>query len=185
MSIGENAVGTQQPLSSDGDLRSRFEIVRDDLIAEFNQISIDNGYRNNVAKVIPTIRPISHITQFPEIGVQLADRVVEMESSNWQSSFAKCTVWVQANVESGADIGLYPADLTNKCESISHDLLRVMSNIFTKYINSSAVGVNATWNVLVEPIDVMPPFFFGEKPTKAFVMMKFRIQVRALGGSFA
>ena len=183
--VGGDILGTSEAGTIEGSLRSRFEIARDAILTEFAAITIDNGYRNDVADVIKAIRPLDKITEFPEIGIQLGNRIIKLESTNWTSSEAFCDVYVQAVVTADGNMEKAPDLLIDSVESIIQDMLRVMSVIFTKYANPRSVGNDFRWNVMPSQIKITPPFFFGEKVVKAWVVMEFQVQMKAISGTFA
>jgi len=184
--VGGEILGAHNSGSETGSLISRFEIARNDILDEFIKITTDNGYRNDVADVIKAIRPLDRITEFPEIGVQLGNRIIKLESTNWTSSEAFCDVYVQGAVTADGNMDKDPTLIIDAVESISHDMLRVMSVLFTKYVNPRAVGADFRWNINPSsPIKITPPFFFGDKVVKAWVVMEFQIQMKAINGTFA
>ena len=115
----------------------------------------------------------------------MGNRIIQLESTNWQSSEAFCDVYVQAVVQADGNMDKAPTLLIDEIESITHDMLRVMSNIFTKYANPRSVGNDFRWNVRPTQIKITPPFFFGDKVVKAWVIMEFQIQMKAISGTFA
>ena len=159
---------------------SRFEIALNDIKSEFLLISVESGYRNDVVDVIKAIRPLTAITEFPEIGLQLGTRTVTALDQTWQVSTGECDVYVQGAVESDANMEKSSDALIEAVESIAHDMTKVMAVIYTKYINSG----NGRWNVLNKPYKITPFFDFGKKSNKGVVLLEFKIQLRAMDGTY-
>jgi hypothetical protein len=162
-------------VSSDGGLTSRFEIVRNAIMDKLASISIDNGYRNDVADVIRDIRIPSEIAEFPEIGVILGTRTIKGITSTKSLVDAECDVYVQAVVKANESTDKAPTDLIDATESIHHDVCKALHAAFISQINSSE-----PWNVLG-----------GSFITDSFeiqgcgvVMATFKVHLRNMDGTF-
>jgi len=157
-------------------MTSRVEKARDNIIAEFELITLDNDFRNDVSDVVSAIRPLTSITSFPEIGVQVGTRNIDPIDGAWTVADGLCDVYVQGAVESDANMEKSSEALATAIESLTHDMCRVMSVIYTKYINN----VLGKWNIAKGGYKITPFFDFGTKKNKGIVLLEFKIQLRSM-----
>lgn len=177
-SFGENTVGNE-----DGDLISIFEIARNDIMNEFANISVEAGYRNNIADVVNAIRAPYKITETPEIGVVIGNRDIAINDSTWNSSDIRCNVYVQGVVEAEDVMEKSSTILNTKMESLAHDMTRVIHGFITKNINNYPRG---RWNVdPTQKVRIIMGIDFGDKVTKGVVRAEFIIQLRAVDETYA
>lgn len=168
-----------------GNLISRFELCRDDVMAEFATISTDNGYRTAGVKVVNAIRRQDHIIQSlttgqAEIGIQVGNVDVEGQGTNWQSYDAKADIWVQAVIKtesSGADAAVI---LNTALEGLRQDCLRVCNSLTMKYMNN----FKGRWNILKAPIKTVVTTDLGGKDNIGAVGVKFQAHLRFMDGTF-
>lgn len=176
--LGDGEVGNEQ-----GSLISIFEIARNDIMKEFANISIENGYRNDVADVINAIRAPYKITETPEIGVVIGNRDIAINDSTWTSSDIRCNVYVQGVVEAEDAMEKSSTILNSKMESLAHDMTRVIHGFITKNINNYPRG---RWNVdPTQKVRIIMGIDFGDKVTKGVVRAEFIIQLRAIDETYA
>lgn len=168
-----------------GSLISRFELAKNDILAEFALINEDNGYRTASVKVVNAIRRIDHITSQlasgqAEIGVQLGKSMVSGLGQNWTSFESVVDVWVQAVIQTKTSSNDDATILNTAVEALRQDVLKVCGVLITKYINN----FKGRWNFLPNPIEVIPSFDLGDKGNVGGVALKFQIQLRSLDGTF-
>lgn len=161
-----------------GDLTSRFEIAVRDIISEFQNISIDNGYRNDVNDVLNAVRPFEAINN-TEIGIVMPTWKLLGIDSTWGTYDTICDVVVQGVVTSNTSNSKDSSILNTKINSLAHDMTRVMSIIMTKYIN-----VQFRWNILPKPITFASGIDFGQQENQGVVFIGFQIQLRSMDGTF-
>jgi hypothetical protein len=168
-----------------GQLVSRFELVKNDVMAEFALISTDNEYRTAGVKVVGAIRRQDLIIQglstgVAEIGVHLGNAKVSDLSSNWTSFEATIDVWVQAVIQTEASSEDAAVTLNKALEGLRQDMLKVCAVMGKKYINN----FKGRWNILRVPIEVVPSTDLGNKYNVGAVALKFQAQLRAMDGTF-
>ena len=154
---------------------SRFEIARNDIMSALALISIDNGYRNDIADVVADIRVPNEIQEFPEIGVILGTRTIKGITSTRSLIDAECDVYVQACIKSDSSMGKVDTKTIDAMESIHHDLCRALHGIFTSKINASEA-----WNVK-DGSFITDSF---EIQGSGVVMATFKIHLRNMDGTF-
>lgn len=164
---------------------SRFELAKNDILAEFALINTDNGYRTSGVKVVNAIRRLDQITsQLPsgiaEIGVQLGKSNVTGLGQNWTSFESVVDVWVQAVIQTNSSANDDATLLNEAVEGLRKDVLQVCGILITKYINN----FKGRWNFLPNQIEVVPSFDLGTKGNVGGVALKFQIQLRSLDGTF-
>jgi hypothetical protein len=174
---------TQQ--SEVGDLYSRYELAKNDIMNEFASISTDNGYRNNIASVVRALRHPDNINQFPEIGVVVPQMSVKGLDSGWSSFDTICDVFVQGVVSAKDSMKVDQLELQASVDSLASDMQRVVGELMTKYINTfQGDGIDRRWNILPSAIRISTFTDFGQKQNKGVVLVEFQIQLRSMDKTF-
>jgi hypothetical protein len=180
MEFGSNDINAEA-----GDLISRFELAKNDILAEFALINTDNGYRTASVKVVPAIRRRDLIVQQlttgeAEIGVYLGNSKTKGIGNAWSSYESNVDVWVQAVIKTQSVSNDDSLLLNEALEGLRHDLLRVCAILVKKYLND----YKGRWNLLPVPIEAVVSADLGDKNSLGAVGLKFQIQLRAMDGTF-
>lgn len=154
------------------------ELMLADLIAEFQTITLANGYRNDVKKVTKKLKDPREVQQ-TEISILLGNGTLEAKDSNRTvyDSFETVNVlgYIQANTDTDDD-----GKLSDAAESLLHDMKRVLAAIFIRYVN------NATHSWIIDreknAIQVMRLLDF--KANKGMVSLQFTPKVLSQGITF-
>ena len=167
-----------------GDLISRLELAKNDILAEFALICTDNGYRTASVKVVPAIRRRDLIVQQlmtgqAEIGIYMGSEKLTGVGNAWSSYQSNVDVWLQAVIKTTASSNDDATELNHALEALRHDLLRVCTTLVKKYLNN----YKGRWNLLPVPIEAVPMADLGYKQSLGAVGLRFQIQLRAMDGS--
>ena len=165
---------------------SRAEILMNDLAAEFQAVTIANGYRNDVKNVVKAIRPPQTIMEFPEIGVEFGSSEI-IPKDDQRTLYDEI---VEVNI-----VGVVAADLNagqdpesaNKLyeasESLAHDIRKkICADILTKKINDAG----NKWNVELSEnkLTVGRVMMLGAQRSTGTVKAQFKVRIRNLDSSF-
>ncbi len=155
---------------------SRIELAKKDVIEEFKKIQKSNGFRNDVASVLPLIRSEDQITQYPEIGIELGPEKLQPLNDKWTVYDSNVTVFIVGTVESNTDTETDVPYAIDAMEALVHDMRKVVVTIFSKYINQ----LENRWNVSPKTKEII--FYrqsnLGNKRNKHLVETSFNIKVR-------
>lgn len=162
---------------------SRLEDARDELIAEFQNITTTNGYRTNAGNnVYGAIRPIDKIRAFPEIGIEMGQEVLERKDSGWNLIDSIVDVYVVGYVEANTSTDYDATELTLASEKLRHDMKRVIAAIWDQYAHTA----NSRWIITKkQQIAILPPMVLGEKRNRAAIQATFQIKILNQDSSFA
>lgn len=160
--------------------QSRVEIARDDILNEFRNISIADGFRTDVASIVKAIRPIAQITEFPEVGIHIGTRTITPADQSWYVSESVCDIYIQGAVESEANMDKSADNLIDAVEALAHDFQKVMSVMMTKYINATT----GRWNLLNKNYKITTFTDFGKQKNKGIVLLEFQVQLRSMDGNY-
>ena len=168
-----------------GNLISRFELCRDDVMAEFALISTDNGYRTAGVKVVNAIRRQDQIIQSlvtgqAEIGIQIGNVTVEGQGTNWQSYDALANIWVQGVIQAQSSSKDASVTLNTALEGLRHDFLKVCNALTMKYVNN----YKGRWNIQKTPIQTTVATDLGGKENVGAIGLKFQAHLRFMDGTF-
>ena len=139
---------------------SRRELLRDQLVRAFGQISTDNGYRTDPLPVVKTLLLPGQAVEFPTICVSIGDEYLSFPEGDMPRANL-LTTYVNVEVRgyfggdtTGVGEDLYAAE--NYGEPLLHDMKQVFAGFLTTNINHSTEG----WLVS----NVRDPKFFGPRP---------------------
>jgi len=167
---------------------SRFENARTAILTKFRTITKANGYRNDIANVVPAIRWQQNITAFPEIGVEFGDSVLpgdRMDSA--RTVYDEIVrVYVAGFVKSDTETATDPENISKlfeKLESLIHDLkICITKEILTAYVASAT----NKWNVeLSENKLTFTRDRIGKNGTIGVTVTEFNIRIRGQDNTFS
>jgi hypothetical protein len=155
---------------------SRLEQAKNDIIDEFQVISVANGYRTTPKQVIGAIRHPNDINDFIEIGIEFGIENVKPIDQAWTTFNSTIPVFVAAAVKADTDLGNDDTNLEAAAELIRHDMKRVIATIMSKYVNTAGNW----WNVSPNTAGIEFGSITGEgmKRNIAVVGCSFDIQIR-------
>lgn len=169
---------------------SRIEDAKKTIIEKLRLITVANGYRNTVANVVPAIRSVDEVQEFPEIGVELGDTTLpgdKMDSGRTvydEVTEVHVVAYLLADTETAGD----PESISkfaDKMESLVHDL----KTCITKEL-LTAFASNATnrWNIELSENELR---FFRDRVglkegagTVGIVGTQFNVRIRAQDNTF-
>jgi len=156
---------------------SRIESAVADLVAEYQTMTVANGYRNDLALcVVHGIRPAERITSDIEIGIQDADEFIRIIDDMCSAFESEHTIYVEATIKGGLD-GTENLALV---ESVLHDLKRCTAKLVRKYL----VDAQA-WNIMVgRGITAYHDVFTLQGKALSKVGMKFTLHLRSMTEDF-
>ena len=130
--LGGQGIGDQETEI----LLSRLEKAQIDIINEFDNISKNNGFRNDVAQAIGAVRPSALIQVFPEIGVVIPKGSLSFGTGQTsdQSFDELATVYVVGTFEAETATNSDSPEFQLATESLIQDFAAVWANITTKNI---------------------------------------------------
>jgi hypothetical protein len=161
---------------------SRVEKALLDIIAEFQTVSVANGFRNDVAQVIPTIRHVDEIIDFPEIGIELGDETVTCVDDNWTVFHSVVPVVVIGSIKCETDTNNPSTNLSAAGEALLHDMKRIVTALMAKYVNQSTPG---PWNIIpTKEMKYARVPGLGEKRNITLIGVEFQLRIRNQDASF-
>ena len=164
---------------------SRTELMLQQLIAEFQTISTQNGYRTDPVQVIGSCRHPDDIKSFPEFGIELGDEEVITKDDNWDMFDSVVQVTIQGAVKCDVDTG---DDLTNlqlTSESVVHDFKRKIAELMKKFILQNASGTAMAWNITPsKTMQFTRMVGFGTKRNIGVVFTQFSVRIRNQDATF-
>jgi len=158
---------------------SRFEVAQQDILNEFAQITIANDYRTDVADTVKAIRNFDQIKK-NEIGVAIPSGTVSGTDGVWTGFDGIFDVFVQGVVFANTTTTSDQTKLNTAVAGLTHDMLKVMAVIMTKYI----AGTSTRWNVIPKPFQIASGVDFGQQANQGVVLIMFQIQLRSMDGNF-
>ena len=175
--LGSQGIGDQETEI----LLSRLEKAQIDIINEFDNISKNNGFRNDVAQAIGAVRPSALIQSFPEIGVVIPKGSLSFGTGQTsdQSFDELATVYVVGTFEAETATNSDSPEFQLATESLIQDFAAVWANITTKYINAEE-----HWSIASLGCTITPSVDFGDKPNRGTVELSFQISLNAQDPTF-
>lgn len=160
---------------------SRTEDALAEIITEFQTISTANGFRTDPNQVINAIRPLSRISQYPEIGIELGPEQMIPLDDNWTVFDTVVAVYVVGAQNANTSVDDDSSELATATEALRHDIKRIIYKIMKKYMNAAL----SKWNITPKQnITVYPVMMLGEKRNRAQVVAQFSIRIRTQGATF-
>jgi len=153
---------------------SRVNDAFNDIVAELETISTDNGYYTNPT-VVEAIRPADKVTNAPEIGIEMGDEDM-IPSDGIAGVFdSDVTVYIVGTAVATTSVDDAASELREATEQLRHDIKRIVAQMYYKYLPTSAGLVR--WGVMGGAVRVVPVMGLGQKRDKAQVWARFRIKV--------
>lgn len=164
-------------------MASRLEYAIDAIQDEFQNITVANGYRNDLLSenVIRTIRHVAVIQTFPEIGIQSITCESLPIDNAWNLYESHVEIRVAGRVKPYKDLTSDAVKMSEALDSLQHDMERVMFVLCKKYkVDSTSPWIVQTggWKVARNTV-LSPSVGFGE------IVVTFRIKLRNITSTFA
>ncbi|MCI0706041.1 MAG: hypothetical protein L0Y80_00970 [Ignavibacteriae bacterium] len=165
---------------------SRTELVMNDLVSEFQGVTIANGYRNDVKHVVRAIRPPQTMMEFPEIGIEFGKSEIvpkDDQRSLYDEIVEVTVVGVVAADLNAAQDPESANTLYDASESLAHDMRKkICTDILTKNINDAG----NKWNVELSDnkLTVGRVMTLGAQRSTGTVKAQFKVRIRNVDPSF-
>jgi hypothetical protein len=158
--------------------KSRIEYLRDDLVTEYEAITIANGYRSDVKGVHDIVLAPESITDSPRLSVIFGPEAIPIENSSKVIFHSLVPVMVIGYVKVPTGLRDMNLVMSEAAEALLHDLKRVTVGFALKYANSSN-----RWQVMKDP-QISATRFVVPQQTIGWVSLEFTVQVFAQDGDF-
>jgi hypothetical protein len=159
--------------------RSRIELLRDDLIREYEAITKANGYRSDVKGVSDVVMDSDRLVDSPRLSVVFGPESIPIENTAKTIFNSTVSVMVIGYVRVPTGHKDSNTVMVEAAEGLLHDLKRVTGAFAIKYVNSTT----NRWSVMKEPQPRATRFVLPQQNT-GWVTLEYTVQVWAQDGDF-
>lgn len=158
---------------------SRVELLRADLITEFEAIKTSAGYRSSVVlPIADVVLDPARITDSPRICVIFGPESIPVQNSTKEIFNSQVPVMVIGYVKVSTGLPGENRVMSESADALLHDMKRVMAGLMLKY-----KGASNRWFVLNEPRPTATRFSVPQSNI-GWVSLEFTVQVFAQNGDF-